>query len=671
MKRTYEEIAARAGVNLPPLGPLPGRWPRPLRTLKGPAWPLPARPGPFLKMLLARRRGALVLATLTSGLGALASALISWAMGHALDAALAFGLSLQLAQWTGLFLLIILLVAIGDSLAQLTEISAWMGSAVGAPRTLSERTSDRARSFKRASSAGDILTAVNADAHALGRATALIPELLASAAAVVLVAVLMLRVSVSLGLIVIIGMPILFALLLLIAKPLEQRQSAFRAEQGELTSISTDAVQGLRILRGIGGETTYTRAYRAQSARVRAAGIRVAPTVSLLAAIRSAAPMLFSVLVVAQGAVLVSEARMSVGQLLAFYGYTVYLRHPVWLLGESVEHMTRAWVGAKRVADLLGIEPMVRDTPVKGGDTPPTGEGAPPTRGDTPPTDEDEPSPQWAHAQLIDPVSEVCVTPAAISVILAPAPDTALRVCRRLARIDDSEDNGLLVDSKGTIALAELPIDEVRESILLAEEIPQIFAGTLRDALLGSRAPEERVPGTTEAIYRNVLENAELGDELKQSSENKDAEEHDPRLFSALEAAAAADVIDSLDAGLDGRLSELGRNLSGGQRQRLALARAYAQDAPILLLVEPTSALDSHTEAIIAERLPLERADRTTVLVTESPILARAAERIIVLDAEGHAIGETTPDAIDSAPSDAPETAVAARKILARRGEDA
>lgn len=664
MKRTYEEIAARAGVNLPPLGPLPGRWPRPLRTLKGPAWPLPARPGPFLKMLLARRRGALVLATLTSGLGALASALISWAMGHALDAALAFGLSLQLAQWTGLFLLIILLVAIGDSLAQLTEISAWMGSAVGAPRTLSERTSDRARSFKHASSAGDILTAVNADAHALGQATALIPELLASAAAVVLVAVLMLRVSVSLGLIVIIGMPILFALLLLIAKPLEQRQSAFRAEQGELTSISTDAVQGLRILRGIGGETTYTRAYRAQSARVRAAGIRVAPTVSLLAAIRSAAPMLFSVLVVAQGAVLVSEARMSVGQLLAFYGYTVYLRHPVWLLGESVEHMTRAWVGAKRAADLLGIEAMVWDAP-------PTGENAPPTRGDALPTDEDEPSPQWAHAQLIDPVSEVCITPAAISVILAPAPDMALRVCRRLARIDDAEDNGLLVDPKGTIALAELPIDKVRENILLAEEIPQIFAGTLRDALLGSRAPEERVPGTTEAIYRNVLENAELGDELKQSSENKGIEECDARLFSALEAAAAADVIDSLDAGLDGRLSELGRNLSGGQRQRLALARAYAQDAPILLLVEPTSALDSHTEAIIAERLPLERAGRTTVLVTESPILARAAERIIVLDAEGHAIGETTPDAIDSAPSDAPETTVAARRILARRGEDA
>ena len=80
MKRTYEEIAARAGVNLPPLGPLPGRWPRPLHTLKGPAWPLPAKPGPFLKMLLARRRGALVLAIFTSGLGALASALISWGM---------------------------------------------------------------------------------------------------------------------------------------------------------------------------------------------------------------------------------------------------------------------------------------------------------------------------------------------------------------------------------------------------------------------------------------------------------------------------------------------------------------------------------------------------------------------------------------------------------------
>lgn len=647
MSRSYEEIAARAGVELPPLGPLPGRWPRALQTLKGPTWDLPASPAAFLTTLLSRRRSALLLGIIASGIGTTASALVSWAMGHALDAALAHGPSLPLARWTGVFLLIVALVALGDGLTQLTEINAWMGSSVGAPRAISGRTADRARSFKKRSSAGDILTAVNSDAIALGRATALIPELVASAFSIILVAVLMLRESLSLGLVVIIGMPILFALLLLIAKPLERRQSAFRAEQGELTSISTDAVQGLRILRGIGGEASYTRAYRAQSERVRAAGIRVAPTVSLLAAIRSAAPMLFSVLVVAQGAILVAEGRMSVGALLAFYGYTVYLRHPVWIVGDAVETMTRAWVAAERASALLRIEPM-------------TGEEAEPgdARSGTRPVD-------WAGAAPLDPVSGARIAPGTITAILSPAPDGALRLCRRLARVDDSEETALLETAEGLLPLRALPIDEVRRSILLAEEIPQIFAGTLRDALLASRAPEESAPGTTQAIYRNVLENAGVDEELPGRDGETNGEER--RLLAALDAAAADDVIDSLGAGLDGRIDEMGRNLSGGQRQRLALARAYAQDAPILLLVEPISALDSHTEALIAERLPAAREGRTTVLVTESPILARAAQRLIVLDARGRIVGETTPKELDSESRD-PVTA-AARRILSRRGE--
>lgn len=648
MKRSYEEIAARAGVELPPLGPLPGRWPSPLRTLKGPAWTLPDRPGPFLRALLRHRRPALALGIIASSVGTISSALVSWAMGHALDAALDSGPSLELARWTGVFLIVVALVALGDALTQLTEINAWMGSSVGAPRTLSERTADRARALKRESSAGDILTAVNSDAIALGRATSLIPELVASAASVILVAVLMLRVSMSLGLIVIIGMPILFALLLLIAEPLERRQSAFRAEQGELTSIATDAVQGLRILRGIGGEATYSRAYRAQSEKVRAAGIRVAPTVSLLAAIRSAAPMLFSVLVVAQGSVLVSDSRMSVGQLLAFYGYTVYLRHPVWVLGDSVENMTRAWVAARRTGALLAIEPMVRDEHAA----------------------REHARPHWERLGLLDPVSGAGIAPGRINAILAPSPHLGLEVCRRLGRVDDSNPSGVLVDGPKRIPLSELPISTVREGILLAEEIPQIFAGTLRDALLAGLAPDEPAPGTTEAIYRNVLENAGVEeDPVDTRVDDEELKGRDARLLRALEAAAAADVLDSLGGGLEGRIDELGRNLSGGQRQRLSLARAYAQDSPVLLLVEATSALDSHTEALIAERLPAERAGRTTVLVTESPILARAAQRLIVLDEEGRLLGETTPGALDSEAQRGDGGALAAaRAILSRRG---
>ena len=66
-------------------------------------------------------------------------------------------------------------------------------------------------------------------------------------------------------------------------------------------------------------------------------------------------------------------------------------------------------------------------------------------------------------------------------------------------------------------------------------------------------------------------------------------------------------------------MGENGGNLSGGQRQRVALARAIAADAPILILQDPTTAVDSVTEAIIAERVAAHRAGQTTVIYTSAP----------------------------------------------------
>ena len=361
MRDPLARAAADAGIALPPLGPTPRHWIAPWKTLRGPAWPLPSVAPRVARELLCRRVPALLLGVAATTLGTVASALVPWAMGRALDTALTTGASAELAIAGGVFLLVVVLVAAGDALTQMTEITTWMGSSVGSARTIVSHASRHPRAVKRDSTAGDVVTATNSDASALGRATSLIPEFAASAAATLLVAVLMLRTSLSLGLIVLIGMPILVIGLMALGGPLEARQSAMRDEQGELTTISTDAVQGLRILRGIGGEDSYTRAYRVQSQRARAAAVKVAPTAALLAATRSAVPMLFSVLVVAQGAMLVFDGAMSVGQLLAFYGYMTFLRHPLWILSDSVEHLTRAWVAVKRASTILAIRPMTRD----------------------------------------------------------------------------------------------------------------------------------------------------------------------------------------------------------------------------------------------------------------------------------------------------------------------
>jgi ABC-type multidrug transport system fused ATPase/permease subunit len=99
----------------------------------------------------------------------------------------------------------------------------------------------------------------------------------------------------------------------------------------------------------------------------------------------------------------------------------------------------------------------------------------------------------------------------------------------------------------------------------------------------------------------------------------------------ALRTANAEDVYDALPGGWQGVLDERGRGLSGGQRQRVVLARALAADPPVLVLVEPTSAVDAHTEARIAERVTQLRAGRTTVVCTVSPLWLHHADRVVLL----------------------------------------
>ncbi len=118
----------------------------------------------------------------------------------------------------------------------------------------------------------------------------------------------------------------------------------------------------------------------------------------------------------------------------------------------------------------------------------------------------------------------------------------------------------------------------------------------------------------------------------------------------ALETASAADILDALPDGLDTLVAERGRTFSGGQRQRLVLARALAADPEVLVLVEPTSAVDAHTEARIAARLRRHRAGRTTVVTTSSPLMLDAADVVAFLRAGRVVATGTHAELLDARP---------------------
>ncbi|HEX8869928.1 MAG TPA: ABC transporter ATP-binding protein, partial [Lentzea sp.] len=110
------------------------------------------------------------------------------------------------------------------------------------------------------------------------------------------------------------------------------------------------------------------------------------------------------------------------------------------------------------------------------------------------------------------------------------------------------------------------------------------------------------------------------------------AEHDDAELEQAIWAAAAVDVVEALPDGLDSHLESQGRNVSGGQRQRLRLVRALLSEPEVLVLVEPTSALDAVTEAAVAQRVKQARAGRTTVVVSSSPLWIGQADQTVHLE---------------------------------------
>ncbi|MPZ27398.1 MAG: ATP-binding cassette domain-containing protein [Micromonosporaceae bacterium] len=194
-------------------------------------------------------------------------------------------------------------------------------------------------------------------------------------------------------------------------------------------------------------------------------------------------------------------------------------------------------------------------------------------------------------ADLRDPGSGLTV-PAGQFVAVASADlATVAALADRLGRYTDSDPEVTF----GGVPLSRLALTEVRRRILVAEPDAQIFAGTLHDLLL----PVHRVDET--AIAR------------------------------CLRAASAEDIVDGLPDGLDTPIGTHARTLSGGQRQRVRLARALAADPEVLILLEPTSAVDAHTEAAITDRLRAVRSGRTTVVATTSPLLLDRAEQVAFL----------------------------------------
>ncbi|MFF7636221.1 ABC transporter ATP-binding protein [Kitasatospora sp. NPDC008050] len=377
-------------------------------------------------------------------------------------------------------------------------------------------------------------------------------------------AVLLIQISAVIAVVVLLGIPALALTVGPLLGKLHGAESHYREDQGALTALAGDMAAGLSVLNGIGGKPLFAGRYRERSQALVPLGYRVAAFTSWVQALTTCLPMIFLAAVTWISARMAASGAITVGQLVAVYGYVAALLVPVSSFIEGADDLPRGLVSARRVIDILALAPAPEEHR---------------TRLDPP----------AAPAPLHDPVSGLVVAPGKVTALVGARPDEPRAVVDRLAGYTDSE------ASWGDLKLSDWDRTALRHHILVADNDAYMFAGPLGSVVSGS------TPRSDEEIRR------------------------------ALHAAAAEDIVDALPDGLDTRLENQARNVSGGQRQRLQLSRALLADPAVLLLVEPTSALDAHTEATVAARVAAHRHGRTTLVVSTSPLVLGQADEVAYL----------------------------------------
>ena len=612
--------------------------------------PLPHPPslgaGALLRWLLRRAAVPVTLATLAACTSNIIQAIVPAFLGQALDAGIENGLNGRVWGIGALLLVLFVVYAVGDTMLSYFGVTAWMRTAFDVDRLVGRQISATGKDLSRQVSTGEVATIIASDADYLGKLIEHLPALLGAAASFLVVAVLMLRTSVSLGLIVILGMPLVAAIVTLVIRPLQKRQAVQREAQSAVTTVTTDTVAGLRILRGIGGEDVFARRYRDASQELRRRGVEVASSQATLMTLQVLLPGLFAAIVVWVAARMAVAGSLTPGGLITFYGYTAYLSWPLWVFTSSVQDYTRAVVGARRLSRLLEVTPAAGSLVERLNLDP---AAAHPVSGD-----------------LVDTDSGLRLEEGRMTALVCPDPQVSAELATRLGRFTDA---GPTVTLAGR-PLTTMPLEQVRASVVVSGATAQLFTGTLREALDVRSGPDPQPAGLEDLLCAETERTT--GADVDQQVRPQEREAPgDDRLIEAIGIADAGDVLTSLSEGLAGMITEKGRSLSGGQRQRVALARALLTEAPTLVLIEPTSALDSHTEARVAARVHRARAGRTTVVVTASPLVLEACDEVVLLDSSGTELLRSTHRELMAMARDGHAQAADYRAVVSRAmGED-
>jgi ATP-binding cassette subfamily B protein len=398
------------------------------------------------------------------------------------------------------------------------------------------------------------------------------------------VLVLLLFLYWPLGVVVLLTTVPLTALALSWENRYKREARAVQDQQGELTTDVEEAVQGIRVVKSLGRSGLVFGRYDAKATRLRTMQLKKVRTLALLWCLFELHPQLTLAVILVGGSLAVSSGALSIGGLVGFVALFTVLLWPILSLGFLLAQAQETASACDRIRELL------HDAPITVADRP----GVRPAAIGTPARLRFE-GVGFRHPGAGSPVLD------GVDLDLAPGETVALVGATGSGKTTLTALVGRLYD----VTAGRITLDGVDVRDLPLAQLRSVVATAFEDATLFSMS---------------VRENLTLG---RPDASDADVEE-------ALRIAQAEFAHD-LPWGLATRIGEQGMSLSGGQRQRLALARAVLGRPSVLVLDDPLSALDVHTEALVERALRAVLQETTALVVAHRPSTVLLADRVALL----------------------------------------
>lgn len=430
---------------------------------------------------------------------------------------------------------------------------------------------------------GMLIYVVNFVADAVSRLTMTIPPLAQSAITLVGMFWITYRIDRQLALISLAVVPFLYYSVGYYIKNIQSKLMEVKGMEGESLSIIHEAMSMLRVIVAFGRERHEFQRFRNQGERAVGARVKVTVRQTLFTTAVNMTTATGTALVLGFGAYHVLQGKLTVGQLLVVMAYIAGVYKPLEAISTTIGSLQDQIVNLRMAFNLLDTVPEIKDAP----DAISIGRARGHIKYE---------GVNFHYSERVDTLKDINfeAQPGQVIALVGPTGAGKTTLISLMPRFYDPSHGRILIDG---VESNKLTLKSLREQISIVLQEPLLFSGS-------------------------VAENIRYG-RLDASMDE---------IVEAAKAANAHDFIMSLPEQYETTVGEKGAQLSGGERQRIAVARAFLKDAPILILDEPTSSIDSKTEAIILDALDRLMIGRTTFMVAHRLSTIRHADKILVLN---------------------------------------